>query len=108
MALTPPALYQSKPAATTLTDLYKTTAGKMARVRLMACNQDSATADSIRVLIADDEAATDVKQYIAYDMALDSDTPAQWDFLMDQTDEIRVYSANGDVSFTAIVVEEDR
>ena len=95
-------LGQSAPNATTLTDIYTVPASTVARVwALMVCNRD-ATATTYRFSIAPAGAAGATSQYVYYDIAipanetlnLDMDIPLQ------QTDKVRVYAGNGNLTFS--------
>lgn len=101
MATAQKILGQSKPAATTDTDLYTVPAATgTITAALFACNQ-GAGASLIRVWLAPAGAATSLEQYIYYDFSI----PANQTFLITSgiglatTDVVRVRSDTGDVSF---------
>lgn len=96
---------QSKPGATTLTDLYTCPALTMAAIRITACNEAGA-ATTIRISIAPLGAADATSQYIAYDLPLDANNVYETSVkVLTATDKIRVYSGSGNVNFTANGIE---
>lgn len=104
--------YQSKPAATTLTDLYTVPAGRRANVKVWAANQDAAVAEVWRLAVAPLGAADATSQYLVYDEPLTISATAgcsdsRSGIRLRANDVIRVRSLNGDVSFTAMVYEDD-
>ena len=102
--------YQSKPAATTVTDLYTVPAGRRANVKVWVANQS--TAETWRLSIAPLGAADAVTQYVVFDELLAAAGAAgcsdeRSGIRLRATDVIRVYSGNGFASFTATIYEED-
>lgn len=100
-------LSQSNPATTTLTDVYTCASAKGVTVSsLVVCNRHNSIA-SFRISIAKAGAADDLKQYIYYDLEM----PALETFIatigisLSQTDVIRVYSSNGNLSFNFFGLE---
>jgi hypothetical protein len=104
--------YQSKPLATTVTDLYTVPVGRRANVKVWCTNQDAAVVDLWRLAIAPLGAADAVAQYVVFDEPLGlagavACSDERSGIRLRATDVIRVRSLNGDVSFTATVYEED-
>lgn len=100
-------LGQSKPSATTLTDIYTVPAATSAIVStITVCNQ-SATATSFRISVAPAGAADATSQYIYYDVAIaGNDTFAcTFGISLATTDKIRVYNTLATLSFTVTGVE---
>lgn len=100
-------LGQSKPSATTLTDIYTVPASTEAVIStITVCNQ-SATATSFRISIAPAGAADTASQYIYYDVAIaGNDTfAATLGISLATTDVIRVYNTLATLSFTVTGVE---
>jgi hypothetical protein len=100
-------LGQSKPAATTLTDLYTVPAATSTTVStLMVCNQASA-ATTFRVSVAIAGAADALQQYEVYDAPIQGNDsiPLTLGITLATTDKIRVYSGSGNLSFNAHGVE---
>jgi hypothetical protein len=107
MADTFKVLGQSKPSATTLTDLYTVPAATSTTVStITVCNQSS-TATSFRISIAPAGAADATSQYIYYDVAIaGNDTFAcTVGFTLATTDKIRVYNTLATLSFSVFGVE---
>lgn len=100
-------LGQSKPSATTLTDIYTVPAATSAIVStITVCNQ-SATATSFRISVAPAGAADASSQYLYYDVAIaGNDTFAcTFGISLATTDKIRVYNTLATLSFTVTGVE---
>lgn len=100
-------LGQSKPSATTLTDIYTVPASTSAIIStITVCNQ-SGTATSFRISIAPAGAADTASQYIYYDVAIPgNDTfAATLGISLATTDVIRVYNTLATLSFTVTGVE---
>lgn len=98
---------QSKPSATTLTDLYTVPAVTSAMCStITVCNQ-SATPTSFRISIAPGGAADATSQYIYYDVAIPgNDTFASTlGFPLATTDKVRVYATLATLSFSLFVQE---
>lgn len=101
---------QSKPGATTLTDLYTVTAGSNAVVSsIVVCNQ-SAVATSFRIAVAPAGAADDASQYMYYDVVI----PGNDTFVatigwalngVTTQDIVRVYNTLATCSFTLFTRE---
>ena len=103
-------LFQSKPGATTSTELYEVPAGRRANVKVMVANQS--TAETWRLSIAPLGVALAVSQYVVFDELLAASGAAgcsdeRSGIRLAATDKIRVYSGNGFASFTATIYEED-
>lgn len=100
-------LGQSKPSATTLTDIYTVGASTEAIAStITVCNQ-SATATAFRISIAPAGAADATSQYLYYDVAIaGNDTfAATLGISLATTDKIRVYNTLATLSFTVTGVE---
>ncbi len=107
MADTFKVLGQSKPSATTLTDIYTVPGATSTTVStITVCNQSS-TATSFRISIAPAGAADATSQYIYYDVAIaGNDTFAcTAGFTLATTDKIRVYNTLATLSFSVFGVE---
>lgn len=107
MANTYKILGQSKPSATTLTDIYTVPAATSAIVStITVCNQ-SATATSFRISVAPAGAADASSQYLYYDVTIaGNDTfAATMGISLETTDKIRVYNTLATLSFTVTGVE---
>ncbi|MFH2074220.1 MAG: hypothetical protein ABIJ57_02560 [Pseudomonadota bacterium] len=97
-------LVQSKPTADTLTDVYTVAASRWANVvRIIVCNQ-TAGDDAYRIGLAVAGAATEAKQYPRYDVPIAANDvhTIELNVLLRATDVLRVYSRDGDSSFTVI------
>ena len=103
-------LGQVKPVAATLTTLYTVPAtGQTTTSSLVACNTHSGNSN-IRVSVAVNGAADDLKQYIYYDhqiSAKDSHV-AVLGMTLNEGDVVRVYSDSGYVAFNLFGVETMR
>lgn len=100
-------LGQSKPAATTLTDLYTVPALTSTTIStIMVCNQ-SATATSFRISVAPAGAADTAAQYLYYDVAIaGNDTfAATLGITLSTTDILRIYNTAATLSFVAFGAE---
>jgi hypothetical protein len=100
-------LGQSKPSATTLTDIYTVPAATSAIVStITVCNQ-SATATSFRISVAPAGAADATSQYLYYDVTIaGNDTFAcTFGISMATNTIIRVYNTLATLSFTVTGVE---
>lgn len=107
MATNPKILGQLKPAAAALSVIYTVPSGKKVTARLMVCNQSGA-ADSFRVALSKAGASIAVAHYIAFGQSIDAnDAVSSVAFGLAATDVVRVYSANGDCSFTLSGLEAD-
>lgn len=100
-------LGQSKPSATTLTDVYTVPALTQATVStITVCNQ-SATATSFRISVAVGGAADNTKQYLYYDVAIaGNDTFAcTFGITLGAADVVRCYATLATLSFNIFGVE---
>jgi hypothetical protein len=107
MSVAQKVLGQSKPSATTLTDIYTVPALTQATVStITVCNQ-SATATSFRISVAPAGAADATSQYLYYDVAIaGNDTFAcTFGITLATTDKIRVYNTLATLSFSVFGVE---
>jgi len=98
---------QSKPGATTLTDLYTVPGATSAMCStITVCNQ-SATATAFRISIAPAGAADATSQYLYYDIAIPgNDTfAATLGFPLATTDKVRVYNTLATLSFSLFLQE---
>lgn len=100
-------LGQSAPAAVTLTTAYTVPAAKHATVRVVVNNRIAAIG-AFRVAVSIDGAGIAAAQYVAYDQAIAAnDSVASAPFTVGSTDLVRVYSDNGNMSFSVTGIEED-
>lgn len=103
MAETIIACAQSKPAATTLTDMITVPASKAYVISTVTvCNVGSAS-DTFRISIGVNGEADTLYQYKMYNVQCDPGLPymATVGWLLAAGDVMRVYSTNGDLSFSA-------
>lgn len=99
-------LGQAAPAATTETDLYTVPAAKNATVKVVCTNRASGT--PVRVSVGVNGAATEDKQYVAYDEVLNAnETVSTVAIMIGSTDVVRVYAGSANVSFSCTGIEED-
>jgi hypothetical protein len=100
-------LGQAAPAATTLTTAYTVPSGKHATVRVIVSNRSS-TADTYRIAVSPNGASIANGHYLAYDEPiLGNKSLASAAFTVGDTDVVRVYSTNGNMSFSVTGIEED-
>ena len=95
-------LGQSKPGATTLTDLYAVPALTSTIVStIVICNQGAAT--SFRLSVAPAGAVDALSQYLFYDVAIAANTTytVTIGITLATTDKIRCYATLATVSFSA-------
>lgn len=105
--ITQKVLGQSKPGATTLTDLYTVPAATSTTVSsVTVCNQ-SATATSFRLSVAPGGAADTPSQYLYYDVAIGGNDTfiATVGLTLEAASKIRVYNTLATLSFAAYGVE---
>ncbi len=99
-------LGQAAPAATVLTDIYTVPVARNSTCFVIATNRVGVAA-TFRVALAVAGAADSNEQYVAFDKEIEaSDTGATITFSIGPTDVIRVYSSNGNLSFTVTGVEQ--
>ena len=102
-------LGQSKPGATTVTDIYTVPATRRARVVILWTNQSASTADEVSVWLSEDGAAAADSQKIKHlETVAAKSSGSTMSLLLSDTDVIRVESQNGDVSFTVNGYEDDK
>jgi hypothetical protein len=95
-------IVQSKPAATTSTDIYTVGAGATLTISfIFICNQGGAS-DTIRISIAVAGAVLADTQYIYYDKSVGANDTliVGSGLILNPTDVIRIYSTTGNTSFT--------
>lgn len=100
-------LAQSKPAAATLTDAYTVPGATSTTVStIVVCNQSS-TATSFRISVAEAGAANTAAQYLYYDVAIPGNDTfcATIGATLAATDVIRVYNTLATLSFNVFGVE---
>jgi hypothetical protein len=105
MAVPQTVIDQSKPAATTRTDLYSPGAGRRARVNVTASAQTAT--DDVQISLARSGAVHATSQVLAFDLAVLQDVPFQIEMYLEGTDVVRVYSTGGNVAFTVNGYEDD-
>lgn len=99
-------LGQLAPTGGALSTIYTGPGQRHATCRMIVCNRGSV--DLFRIAISPGGAALESKHYIAYDMVIGAnDSLASSAFTVKASDVVRVYSANGDLSFTLTGIEED-
>jgi len=100
-------LGQANPFATTDTDLYTVPASTSASVSTISVANRSATGTTFRVYVAVAGAATDPKQAIFHDQAIDGNTSVTitLGITLATTDKIRVYAGAATLSFNVFGVE---
>ena len=102
MATTYRVLGQSSPAATTETALYTVPASTSAIGSSIIIANRSTSVASFRVSIAVNGAATTNKDYIYYDLPIGANDTfiATIGITLGDTDEVRVYASNTNLSFS--------
>lgn len=99
-------LGQSSPVGGVLTTVYTGPGQKHATVRMIVCNRSGV--DLFRIAVSPGGAAIAPSHYLAYDMVIAAnDSLSSSAFTVKASDVVRVYSANGDLSFTLTGIEED-
>jgi hypothetical protein len=100
-------LGQLQPGATTLSAIYTVPGATNTVVSsIVACNTSSSQT-TFRISIAPAGAADNIKQYQLYDIMIEGNNTymATTGFTLATTDVVRVYSANGAVSFSLFGTE---
>jgi len=100
-------LAQSKPLATTLTDIYTVPASTSATISSIVISNQSATATSFRISVAVAGVADTTKQYLFYDVPISgNDTiTTTLGITLATTDVLRVYATLATLSFNVFGVE---
>jgi hypothetical protein len=100
-------LGQSKPSATTLTDIYTVPGATSASISTITVANQSATATTFRISVAIAGAADTTAQYIAYDAAIQGNDTITFTLgiTLATTDKIRVYNTAATCSFNVFGVE---
>jgi hypothetical protein len=99
-------LGQSAPNASALTTIYTCPNNKHGTARMLVCNRGSV--DLFRIAISPGGAAVANAHYVVYDMPIvANDSLSSAAFTIEEDDVVRVYSANGNLSFTLTGIEED-
>lgn len=100
-------LFQSRPAATTLTDAYTVAAATQVVVSSIIIANTAAATDTFRISIAVAGAANANSQYIAYDVGIGANATTSFTIgaTLGATDKVRVYSTNGTLTFSGFGVE---
>ena len=98
---------QSKPSATTLTDLYTVPGATSSMCSTITVANQSATPTAFRISVAPAGAADTPSQYLYYDIAIaGNDTfAATLGFALATTDKVRVYNTLATLSFSLFVQE---
>ena len=108
MSTTPKVLGQSQPTSASLTDLYTVPAATSATVSsIVICNTSGSTR-AFRISIAVAGAADNIKQYLYYDVSIESGDTfiATIGATLAATDKIRVKTDSGNsLSFSAFGIE---
>lgn len=100
-------LGQAAPAATTLTDLYTVPAAtQTVASSVVVCNRGN-TATTFRVALAVAGASDAPEQYLYYDVPISKNNTfvATIGIALQETDKVRVYAGNANVSFNLVGVE---
>lgn len=99
-------LGQASPSGGVLTTLYTGPGNRHATVRLIVCNRSSV--DTFRIAVSPSGASIAPSHYLAYDMVIGAnDALSSAPFTVKASDIVRVFSTNGDLSFTLTGIEED-
>jgi hypothetical protein len=100
-------LGQVAPSATTETDLYTVPAATQAIVSTIMVANRGTTGATYRITISVAGAATDDKDYIAYDVFINGNafTSLTLGVTLGATDKIRVYASTADVTFQTFGTE---
>ena len=106
MADTLKVLGQANPAAVTLFPLYTATGTTAAVSSIIVCNTGGVTA-TFRISVAVAGAADNLKQYIYYNLPIESHNTfiATIGITLADSDIIRVYASNADLAFSVFGVE---
>ena len=100
-------LGQSAPAATVLTSAYTVPGSKHGTVKVIVSNR-AAVQDSYRIAVSPNGAAIANQHYVVYDQVIGADlSVVSAPFTVGDDDIVRVYSANGSLSFSVTGIEED-
>lgn len=101
MATTYKVLAQSNPAATTATDIYTVPAATQAVVSTLVVANQAATAATYRVSIRVGGAASNAKQFIAYDVTVQANdsTAITIGATLGAGDVVTVYGSSATLSF---------
>lgn len=98
-------LAQVNPAVTTLTDAYTVPTGKQAVVNVIVANRANA-ATTFRISLAIAGAVDNLKQYIAYDEAINANAVVEFKGIsLAALDVVRVYATLATLSFNITGVE---
>ena len=99
-------LGQSAPAGGVLTTLYTGPGNRHATVRIIVCNRGSV--DTFRLAVSPGGASIASAHYLAYGQVIEAnDSLASAAFTVKASDVVRVFSTNGNCSFTLTGIEED-
>lgn len=101
-SVTPKVLGQSKPAGTTLTDIYTVPASTNTVISHLALSNPGGTADTFRVSVAIAGAGDATSQYTHYDISLGANEAIELlkGATLAATDKVRVRSNGGNITFT--------
>jgi hypothetical protein len=100
-------LAQIKPAATILTTAYTVPSNTTATISSIVICNTSASVSYFRVSVCIAGAADDLKQYLYYDLPLDTNDTfiATIGLTLAATDVIKVRSSDGNLAFTCFGIE---
>lgn len=96
----------SSPAATTATQLFQVSSGKVATFNISVCNQNT-SAVTIRIGLCGSTAAFSAGEYIEYDYTLNANESFErTGLVLDATKFVNVYASTTNVHFVAYGYEE--
>lgn len=99
-------LGQLAPVGGVLSSLYVVPSNKHITAKIVVCNRS--TVDLFRVAVSPGGAAIDSKHYLAFDQPLTAnEAVSSTAFTIKGGDIVRVYSTNGNCSFSLTGLEED-
>lgn len=91
-----------------LTDLYTVPASKRANVKLLQVTNIAGAGKTFRLAVSPNGDAIANAHYLAYDMAVAANDNVAWgDFLLGETDVVRVYGSDANVQFMLSFYEDD-
>lgn len=101
MATTYKVLAQSNPSATTATDIYTVPAATQTVVSTIVVANQAATAATYRISVRVAGAASNAKQFIAYDVTVQANdsTAITIGATLNATDVVTVYASSANLSF---------
>jgi hypothetical protein len=109
MAETAKVLGQSKPSATTLSNLYTVPASTQTVASSISVCNTGGSSDSFRISVSKAGAADSLLQYLYRDVSISANDTfvATIGLTLEETDVVRVYSTSGNCSFQLFGIEAD-